>query len=115
MSQRNWSVIDWVLTRLRGYPRPALEGMRLGPTASSENGVMASPDCWKNLSENILKVYQIQFFTWDCMHPSRTWWQHFEMEVPRLAELGVTQVWLPPPHKAMTAACILHYPTSTQC
>ena len=42
MSQRNWPVIDWVLTRLRGYPRPALEGMRLAPAASSENGVMVS-------------------------------------------------------------------------
>ncbi|EPT05547.1 hypothetical protein FOMPIDRAFT_132852 [Fomitopsis schrenkii] len=83
MSQRNW-LIDWVLTRLRGYPRPALEGMRLGPTATSANALM------------------IQFFTWDCRHPSLTWWQHFEAEVPTLAELGVTQVWLPPPHKAMT-------------
>jgi alpha-amylase len=28
-----------------------------------------------------------------------SWWKHFESEVPQLAELGVTQVWLPPPNK----------------
>ena len=28
-----------------------------------------------------------------------SWWNHFESEVPQLAELGVTQVWLPPPNK----------------
>ncbi|KZT73680.1 glycoside hydrolase family 13 protein [Daedalea quercina L-15889] len=84
MAQKNW-LIDWVLTRLRGYPRPALEGMRLSPNrTSSENGLI------------------VQFFTWDSKHPGMSWWQHFEAEVPRLAELGVTQVWLPPPNKAMT-------------
>ncbi|OJT11485.1 Glucan 1,4-alpha-maltohexaosidase [Trametes pubescens] len=30
-----------------------------------------------------------------------SWWRHFESEVPNLAALGVTQVWLPPPNKAM--------------
>ncbi|TFY58604.1 hypothetical protein EVJ58_g6311 [Rhodofomes roseus] len=57
--------------------------MRLSPGAGADNGLM------------------IQFFTWDSKHPSMSWWQHFESEVPRLAELGVTQVWLPPPNKAM--------------
>ncbi|KAI0671713.1 alpha amylase [Trametes maxima] len=42
-----------------------------------------------------------QFFTWDCNHPQLSWWKHFESEVPNLAQLGVTQVWLPPPNKAM--------------
>jgi len=30
-----------------------------------------------------------------------SWWDHFADESPRLAELGVTQAWLPPPNKAM--------------
>jgi hypothetical protein len=30
-----------------------------------------------------------------------SWWKHFESELPRLAELGFTQVWLPPLSKAM--------------
>ncbi|KAH9917822.1 glycoside hydrolase family 13 protein [Fomitopsis serialis] len=80
---QNGSLIDWVLTRLRGYPRPALERMRLSHRSTPDNGLM------------------IQFFTWDSKHPNMSWWQHFETEVPRLADLGVTQVWLPPPNKAM--------------
>ncbi|KAG8696369.1 hypothetical protein FRC09_008547, partial [Ceratobasidium sp. 395] len=43
----------------------------------------------------------IQFFEWDAKAEGKSWWKHFENEVPRLKELGVTQVWLPPPHKAM--------------
>lgn len=38
-----------------------------------------------------------------------SWWQHFESEVPQLAELGVTQVWLPPPNKAGSSVCALQY------
>ena len=30
-----------------------------------------------------------------------SWWKHFETEVPNLAAMGVSQVWLPPPNKAM--------------
>ncbi|EIM91274.1 glycoside hydrolase family 13 protein [Stereum hirsutum FP-91666 SS1] len=41
-----------------------------------------------------------QFYTWDAMHPTMSWWAYFESEVPHLAQLGVTQVWLPPPNKA---------------
>lgn len=37
-----------------------------------------------------------------------SWWKHFETEVPALAELGVTQVWLPPPNKAMVPVCCRH-------
>lgn len=29
-----------------------------------------------------------------------SWWKHFELEIPRLVELGFTNVWLPPPNKA---------------
>ncbi|KAI0264421.1 glycoside hydrolase family 13 protein [Gloeopeniophorella convolvens] len=56
--------------------------MSLGPDLNSGNALM------------------IQFFTWDSFRPDMSWWKHFESEVPRLAELGVTQVWLPPPNKA---------------
>ena len=30
-----------------------------------------------------------------------SWWQFFESEVPNLQRMGITQVWLPPPNKAM--------------
>ncbi|KAI9455990.1 alpha amylase [Russula earlei] len=59
----------------------ALTWMSLGPDENSKNALM------------------IQFFTWDSAHPDMSWWKHFESEVPRLAGLGVTQVWLPPPNK----------------
>ena len=29
-----------------------------------------------------------------------SWWKHFETEIPNLASMGFTQVWLPPPNKA---------------
>ncbi|KAG6817650.1 hypothetical protein H0H87_005407 [Tephrocybe sp. NHM501043] len=29
-----------------------------------------------------------------------SWWRHLETEVPALAKLGFTQIWLPPPNKA---------------
>ncbi|KAH9903005.1 alpha amylase [Cubamyces lactineus] len=64
-------------------PTPALPNMRLSPRDGDENPLM------------------VQFFTWDCSHPHMSWWKHFESEVPNLAALGVTQVWLPPPNKAM--------------
>ncbi|KAI0661707.1 alpha amylase [Cubamyces menziesii] len=64
-------------------PAPALPNMRLSPRNGDENPLM------------------VQFFTWDCSHPHMSWWKHFESEVPNLAALGVTQVWLPPPNKAM--------------
>lgn len=43
----------------------------------------------------------MQFFTWEASHPEMSWWRHFEAEVPKLAAMGVTQIWLPPPNKAM--------------
>lgn len=60
----------------------ALTRMSLGPDKNSENALM------------------IQFFTWESAHTEMSWWKHFECEVPKLAELGVTHVWLPPPNKA---------------
>lgn len=29
-----------------------------------------------------------------------SWWRHIEEEIPKLAEQGYTQIWLPPPNKA---------------
>jgi len=75
--------VSW-FERLRlSFVSPALPQMRLGPDKSSQNPVM------------------IQFFIWDAQHPYMSWWKHFESELPRLAQLGFTQVWLPPPSKAM--------------
>ncbi|KAJ6531810.1 glycoside hydrolase superfamily [Mycena capillaripes] len=28
-----------------------------------------------------------------------SWWKHLECEIPKLAKMGFTQLWLPPPHK----------------
>lgn len=45
----------------------------------------------------------IQFFDWycgkDCQH-----WVHFKNEIPRLLELGITAVWLPPAYKGSRGA-----------
>ncbi|KAF9036177.1 glycoside hydrolase family 13 protein [Panaeolus papilionaceus] len=65
-------------------PQPLLY-MRLGPKGKDANALM------------------LQFFTWDCLHESMSWWKHFETEIPRLAELGFTQVWLPPPNRPAEA------------
>lgn len=61
---------------------PPLERMQLRPDDSPANPLM------------------IQFFTWDCLHESLSWWKHLEEEIPNLAEQGYTQIWLPPPNKA---------------
>ncbi|KIK63074.1 glycoside hydrolase family 13 protein [Collybiopsis luxurians FD-317 M1] len=66
---------------LRQDPVP-LSYMKLGPELSKENPLM------------------IQFFTWDSKATGTSWWKHFENEIPMLAEMGFTQVWLPPPNKA---------------
>jgi hypothetical protein len=47
---------------------------------------------------------KIQFFTWDALQEDTSWWLHFENQIPRLAELGFTQVWLPPMNKAAQKA-----------
>ncbi|KAF8520501.1 glycoside hydrolase family 13 protein [Gautieria morchelliformis] len=65
-------------------PQPSLSGMDLGVREDGQNPLM------------------IQFFEWDSRGTEeRSWWQRFELEVPRLADMGFTQAWLPPPNKAM--------------
>ncbi|KAJ6619757.1 alpha amylase [Mycena sp. CBHHK59/15] len=71
--KRRWSVF-------RSSP-PALPRMRLGPEGSHDNPLM------------------LQFFTWESKHKEISWWKHLETEIPKLAEMGFTQVWLPPPNK----------------
>ncbi|KAF8320274.1 glycoside hydrolase family 13 protein [Clavulina sp. PMI_390] len=72
---------EWVKALFR--PSNSLDQMDLG-----------APD-----GENPL---MFQFFQWDTKGTDQeSWWQIFAKEVPRLAELGVSQVWLPPPNKAM--------------
>ncbi|KAL4074915.1 glycoside hydrolase family 13 protein [Scleroderma yunnanense] len=67
--------------------RPSLPRMQLSPDGQcKDNPVM------------------IQFFTWEAKHPEMSWWDHFADESPRLADLGVTLAWLPPPNKAMREA-----------
>ncbi|EGN99260.1 glycoside hydrolase family 13 protein [Serpula lacrymans var. lacrymans S7.3] len=74
---------DKLYRKLGVWPPPALSGMQLGPDGSAQNPMM------------------LQFFTWESKHENMSWWKHFEQEIPRLAELGFTQIWLPPPNKAM--------------
>ncbi|KAI1797146.1 alpha amylase [Ganoderma leucocontextum] len=75
----------WEYLTFWWYYPPALSSMRLkGPARDGD--------------ENALMV---QFFTWEAEHPRMSWWKHFETEVPNLAAMGVSQVWLPPPNKAM--------------
>jgi hypothetical protein len=77
-----------------------LATMDLGPTKNTENPVMVSFS-QSGLFVKCLRFGQIQFFTWDCKHPELSWWKYFEKTIPDLENLGFTQVWLPPPHKAM--------------
>lgn len=81
---------------------PALDHMRLGPGDNENNPLMVrNPICV--IIEFTIPTHnlqQIQFFTWDALQEDMTWWKHFEREVPRLAGLGFTQVWLPPMNKA---------------
>ncbi|EJD48908.1 thermostable alpha-amylase, partial [Auricularia subglabra TFB-10046 SS5] len=45
----------------------------------------------------------LQFFEWNSIgpEPGVSWWSYFGRELENLAELGLTQVWLPPPNKGM--------------
>ena len=45
----------------------------------------------------------LQAFYWDCPEISgqeHLWWDHIRRHVVRLAGVGFTSLWLPPPHKA---------------
>jgi alpha-amylase len=98
-------VQGWLLDVFR--PRPALPRMRLAPIGSVNNPLMV---CEAVGSLQILEFKQttkLQFFTWDCSHPKMSWWRHFGSEVPTLAQMGFTQIWLPPPNKAMVKVCFL--------
>lgn len=75
-------MFSWFSNVFGKPPVPALDKMQLGPEGATQNPLM------------------IQFFTWDALHDTLSWWKHVEAEIPRLAELGVTQIWLPPPNKA---------------
>jgi len=75
-------IIHSLLDAFRPLPPPALHGMRLGPEGNPDNPLM------------------LQFFTWDCKHDTMSWWKHLGHEMPQLAKMGFTQVWLPPPNKA---------------
>ncbi|TFK75239.1 glycoside hydrolase family 13 protein [Pluteus cervinus] len=78
------TLVQWLIHAFQ-RPTPALSRMQLGPEGSNDNPLM------------------LQFFTWDAAaNPAdpMSWWRHFENEIPKLAEMGFTQVWLPPPNKA---------------
>ncbi|KAH8118061.1 alpha amylase [Phellopilus nigrolimitatus] len=52
----------------------------------------------------------MQFYTWESKGDDTTsWWKHFEQEIPRLKELGVSHVWLPPLQKAATGKASVGY------
>ncbi|KAF4614271.1 hypothetical protein D9613_007816 [Agrocybe pediades] len=82
---------NFIKGALRTPPAP-LTYMRLGPPGSLKDS----------------NPLMIQFFTWDCLHETLSWWKHFEEEIPRLASLGITQVWLPPPNKAAEPVSAFH-------
>ncbi|KAG2058648.1 glycoside hydrolase family 13 protein [Suillus hirtellus] len=73
----------WLDCLLLKWVPPSLPAMQLGLHGSSQNPTM------------------VQFFTWDARHPDMSWWKHLAKEAPHLAVLGFTQIWLPPPNKAM--------------
>ncbi|KAL1708228.1 glycoside hydrolase superfamily [Schizophyllum commune] len=62
---------------------PGLSRMRLGTEDDPEQNPL-----------------MIEFFTWDALRDDMSWWQHLEQELPELARMGITQVWIPPPNKA---------------
>ncbi|TCD69345.1 hypothetical protein EIP91_007901 [Steccherinum ochraceum] len=80
------NLVVWLRQYLPLYPSPALDRMRRGPQPAPPEGP---------------NPLMIQFYTWEAKHPDMSWWKHFETESAALAELGITQVWLPPPNKAM--------------
>ncbi|KAG2017735.1 alpha amylase [Coprinopsis cinerea AmutBmut pab1-1] len=73
---------------------------RFGSASKKANTALARMNLRPNEGDNATNPLMIQFFTWDTLHESMSWWQHLEQEIPRLAEQGFTQIWLPPPNKA---------------
>ncbi|KIL67592.1 glycoside hydrolase family 13 protein [Amanita muscaria Koide BX008] len=74
-------MFSWTTKLFRPSPS-ALPQMRLGPDDHTDNALM------------------LQFFTWDALHKDMSWWKHLNSELPRLAQMGFTQVWIPPANKA---------------
>ena len=75
--------------------------MRLGPENGPDNPLMVLFTYIPGARHHLLKVFsKLQFFTWESKHESMNWWRHLEVEIPRLAKMGFTQLWLPPPNKA---------------
>ncbi|ELU40691.1 hypothetical protein AG1IA_05282 [Rhizoctonia solani AG-1 IA] len=70
------TIRNWIMAP---FAEPALLRMKLGGPQVTEG-------------QNALMV---QFFEWDSTGGKISWWKHFEDQVPRMKELGVTQVWLP--------------------
>ena len=85
-----------------------LDRMRLGPSDGDRADlnplmvrlVFPKDPLFPSLACQQLCCFQIQFFTWDTLQDDVSWWKYFENEVPRLVQLGFTQVWLPPMNKA---------------
>jgi alpha-amylase len=96
-----WEMLqDLLPDLLRVWPTPALQHMRLGPPDSADNPLMVC-NIYNICVVSIQPYFQLQAFTWEAEHASMSWWKHIEDEIPALAELGITQLWLPPPNKAM--------------
>ncbi|KDQ59237.1 glycoside hydrolase family 13 protein [Jaapia argillacea MUCL 33604] len=82
-----YRLVNWLPDLLRPWnPPPSLPSMSLTPRDGRDNPLM------------------LQFFTWESKHPTLSWWKHLESQVPRLSQMGFSQIWLPPPNKAMRKA-----------
>ena len=49
----------------------------------------------------------LQTFYWDCPHAEKKefqWWNTIREQIPSLAKVGFTALWLPPVHKAANLA-----------
>jgi alpha-amylase len=109
-----WEMLqDMLPDLLRTWPAPALQHMRLGPPDSQDNALMVrDPPCYLvSVAHGYVRV-QLQTFTWEAEHEQMSWWRHIEDEMPTLAALGVTQLWLPPPNKAMRPVSAFPRPSS---
>ena len=101
--------IEEIINQFR-RPSPSLPRMDLGQRDDYQNPLMVSSFLSARNSARSEYIgdfdnsyFKIQFFEWDSQGTNRvTWWQKFELEVPRLKELGFTRAWLPPPNKGMT-------------